>query len=199
VVTAAVLLAGACGNDDDQTAGDNAGKAAFGTTTTEPTTTTSTTTTTTEPPTTAGGSTDLSAGPDYETVDGPSGAGCTPGDRTTLPDGWWAGEVAAVEGTGLDLDLVCFFAGDAGAAAAAEDGAELTNDYYVRNNNARTFRVEFASGTTPATCVGTNAQPYDCEVSDVLSQYASPGASFPLVWVHISGGIGDYAFVQYTP
>ena len=212
-VAAAVLLAAACGNDDDAEAGDNAGRAALGSTTTEATTTTSSTTTTSAPSTTTtdGGSTGLAAGPDYETTDGPSGAGCTPGDRTTLPDGWWAGQITSVDEAGVDLDLICFFTGEAATAAAAEDGAEVTNDYYVRNNVARTFPVDFASGTGPATCVGTNAEPFDCQVDDVLTLYrttATTGTTvldgttlvpFPLVWVHVSGGVGNYIFMQYTP
>jgi hypothetical protein len=203
----AALLLAACGGDDDATgdgSGDNAGKAAGGTTST--TTSTSTTVASTTS-TTAG---DLAEGPEYVTTEGPSGAGCTPGERSTLPDGWWAGEVTAVDGSAMDLDLVCFFAGDAAIAAATEDGAEVTNDYYVRNNNARTFSVEFPPGVA-ATCASVSADPFPCTAADVLTLYrtTSPGgtgtidgtdvATFPLVWVHITATTPDHLFMQYTP
>jgi hypothetical protein len=212
-VAAAVLLAAACGDGDDEVTGDSTGRAAAGTTTT--TTTTEAPTTTTSPSTTASSMTTepsgLAAGPNYVTTSGPSGSGCTPGDRTTLPDGWWAGEITSVRASGVDLDLVCFFAGAAGEQAATEDGQEFTNDYYVRNNNARTFRVDFPSTTTPATCVGTDAEPIACQVNDVLTLYRTTDTTgttmlgdtalvpFPLVWVHVGGGSGDYIYVQYTP
>jgi hypothetical protein len=207
-VAAAVLLAAGCGSGDDELTGDSTGRAAAGTSTT---TTTTTTTSTTVVSTTPTEPTGLAVGPNYVTTEGPSGSGCTPGDRTTLPDGWWAGEITSVRASGVDLDLVCFFAGDAGEKAATEDGQELTNDYYVRNNNARTFRVDFSSTTTPATCVGTDAEPIACQVNDVLTLYRTTDTTgttmlgdtalvpFPLVWVHVGGGSGDYIYVQYTP
>jgi hypothetical protein len=207
VLTAAVLLAAACGGDDD-VAGDNAGKAAASTTTT---TEASTTSTTAAPTSTTVAPTGLAAGPNYVTTEGPSGAGCTPGDRTTLPDGWWAGEITSVGESSIDFDLVCFFSGDAATQAAQEDDAEATDDYYVRNNNARTFTVEFPPGTTPATCAGLNAEPFACQVNDVLALYRTTGvtatsvldgtdlAPFPLIWAHVTGGSGDYLYMQYTP
>jgi hypothetical protein len=213
VVSAAVLLTAACGGDDDDgQAGDNAGKAALGTTTTteEASTTTSTTTESTTTSTT-GEASELAEGPNYVSSGGPSGAGCTPGERDTLPDGWWAGEVTSVQEVSIDFDLICFFTGDAAVEAADEDGAEVTNDYYVRNNNERTFRVEFPSGTTPATCVSSDATTFPCQVDDVLTLYRTTDVTattivdgrsmlpYPLVWVHVTGGSGDYFYMQYTP
>jgi hypothetical protein len=214
-VATAVLLIAACGSDDDDEAGTNAGKAAAGdeaTTTTETgdasTTTTVASTTTV---TASSSNSELASGPDYVTTEGPSGAGCTPGATTTLPDGWWAGEITAVRESAIDLDLVCFFAGDAATKAAEADGQEATDDYYVRNNNARTFQVDFPPGVTPATCAGLDAEPFPCQVNDVLTLYRTTEvtstsvldgtdmAPFPLIWVHVTDGDGDYLYMQYTP
>jgi hypothetical protein len=209
-----LLVAAACGSDDDDDAGNGIGKAAAeddGTTTTAGDgSTTTTAPTTTEGPVST--NSELAAGPDYVTTEGPSGAGCSPGESaTSLPDGWWAGEITGVQESSLDLDLVCFFSGDAAVEAAAEDGQEVDNDYYVRNNNVRSFRVTFPPSATPASCVGLDAQSFPCQVDDVLTLYGTTEVSstsildgtamapFPLVWVHITDDQGDYIYMQFTP
>jgi hypothetical protein len=150
----------------------------------------------------------LAAGPDYHD-DRPSGAGCTPGDVDRLPDGWWAGEITATDGTTMDFDLVCFYAGTAAQTAAAEDGVEFTNDYHVRNDNPRTFTVTFPSTRGTATCIGADVQPFACTVGDLLGLYPGVGHSgevggreviaYPIVWVHVAAGTPDHLWVQYTP
>jgi hypothetical protein len=209
-----LTAAAACGGDDDAS-GDNAGRAVVTTTTTAADTTSTTAgATTTTPATTAtttAGTSDLAAGPNFVTTDGPSGAGCSPGQTDTLPAGWWAGEITSVGDSSIDFDLVCFFVGDAAAQAAAEDGSEVTDDYYVRNSNPRTFSIEFPSGTGPSSCTGFDPEPFDCTVNDVLTLYRTTDTTatsvldghelfpFPLVWVHITGTAGDYLYMQYTP
>ena len=88
----------------------------------------------------------LADGPNYDTG-GPAGSGCSPGDTTSLPDGWWAGHLASYVGTTIDFDLVCYFTGDAANAAAADDGkpTPVDDDRYVRNSNPKTFTESFAS------------------------------------------------------
>ncbi|HEX2404425.1 MAG TPA: hypothetical protein VHM29_06950 [Acidimicrobiia bacterium] len=66
---------------------------------------------------------------------GPSGSGCTPGDAITLPEGEWYGVVVSASASGIEFDLACWFMGEAAVEAAAADGAEAANDYYVRNDN----------------------------------------------------------------
>jgi hypothetical protein len=207
-----LLASAACGSDDDSS-GDNAGRAAVTTTTTADATTTTVagTTTTAGATTTTGASGDLSGGPNYVTTDGPSGAGCSPGQTDTLPAGWWAGEITSVGDESIDFDLVCFFVGDAAVQAAGEDGSEVTDDYYVRNSNPRTFSIEFSSGTAPSSCTGFDPEPFGCTVDDVLTLYRTTDTTgtsvldghevfpFPLVWVHITGTTGDYLYMQYTP
>ncbi|HEY3140714.1 MAG TPA: hypothetical protein VGJ86_06275 [Acidimicrobiales bacterium] len=203
-----MLLVGAlaaCGDDDDKT--DST------TTTSDGSTTTSDGSTTT---TAASG--DLSAGPNYVETSGPSGMGCTPGDVTTLPTGWWAGEIKKVEESYVDFDVVCWYQGAAATAAAAAAGQEATDDYWVQNDDPKTYKVEFPLGMTAATCVGLSgpAQPFACEGNDVLDLYRQDiegggGGSvttmvgdetvpaFPTVWIHSNGQIGDYIYMQFTP
>jgi hypothetical protein len=212
-LSAVLLLTAACGGDDD-TSGDNAGRAVVTTTTAPGTTTTAADTTTAAAgaTTTTGVPSDLAAGPNYVTTEGPSGAGCSPGQTaTTLSTGWWAGEITSVGESSIDLDLVCFFVGDAAAQAADEDGTDETDDYYVRNSNPRTFSIEFPPGTAPASCTGFDPEPFACTVNDVLTLYRTTDTTgtsvldghelfpFPLVWVHIAGTTGDYLYMQYTP
>jgi hypothetical protein len=212
--TALLLLVAACGSDDDE-AGTDIGKAAAGDDTTTTTAADGASTTTTGASTTtvtaSSSNSELASGPEYVTTSGPSGSGCTPGATTALPDGWWAGEIKGVQESSVDFDLVCFFSGDAATAAAEEDGQEATDDYYVRNNNNRTFRVGFPPGATPATCAGLDAEPFPCQVEDVLTLYRTTEVTstsvldgtdlipFPLIWVHVTDGEGDYLFMQYTP
>jgi hypothetical protein len=202
-----LLTAAACGSDDDSS-GDNAGRAVVTTTTTAAAA--DTTTSTGDATTTTGAPSEFASGPNYVTTEGPSGAGCTPGQTDTLPTGWWAGEITSVGESSIDLDLICFFSGDAATQAAQEDGTQAENDYYVRNANPRTFEIEFPDGT-PASCAGLNAEPFACQAADVLTLYRTTDTSdtsilgdtelypFPLIWVHVTGTTGDYLFMQYTP
>lgn len=149
----------------------------------------------------------LSAGPDYRSQ-GPSGAGCTPGNVDTLPRGWWAGEITSDSGTTVRFNLVCWYAGAAATRAAAEDGAAPPNDYYVRDDNPRTWKVTFASWTGPATCVGDENQPFACQVGEVLNLYpgtantvtldGNQAVGFPYVWIHSTGSTADYLYTQFT-
>lgn len=189
-----LLAATACSDDD---AGADAGAAGSAVKPTTSTTTTAASTTTTA---------DLSGGPDW-TSDGVQGEGCTVGEVDQLPEGWWIGEVTSVDGASFEFDLVCFYSGEAAEAAATEDGTEVTNDYYTRNTNPRTFTQTFADpGTSPATC-NLAPNPIPCTVQDVLDLYADGTATvdgqellpFPYVWLHITGTTPDYLYVQYTP
>lgn len=198
-----VGVVGCSGGDDD----DNSGAA--GSAVDRSTTTSTSTSTSTDD---SGGSEvdpSLFEGPEL-TTDGPSGEGCSPGDVDQLPAGWWAGEIKAVDGPAIEFDLVCWFGGEAGEAAAAEDGAEFTNDYYVRNTNPRTFTETFADRTGPATCVDAGSvETFPCTIDDVLHLYPSDyqpievnghqALGFPIVWLHVTDTAPDYLYIQFTP
>jgi hypothetical protein len=204
----AMALAPACGGDDDDTGTDEpAGEGAGGavdadetTTTTEAATDETTTTTLADGGGDTGGDSGLAEGPNYESAGGPSGAGCSPGEVDTLPEGWWAGLILEAEGTTIQFDLLCFFTGEGAVTAAEEDGTTVENDYYVRNQNPRTFPVTFGTTDLDATCVdSSNATTYPCTVADVIAEQTGDGAVFPIVWLHVGGEGPDYLYTQYTP
>jgi len=154
--------------------------------------------------------TNLPKGPTYNTKSGPSGSGCSPPNGTSLPDGWWAGEIKKVSGTAIDLDLVCYFVGDAAVKAAKEDKAPTpTDDTYIRNQSPTTFKETFASASVPASCAGESPTTFLCQVGNLLDLYASGNTSgqvggqkvvaFPTVWVHVSKGGADYLYQQFHP
>jgi hypothetical protein len=96
----------------------------------------------------------------------------------TMADGVYFGVVVAATpgGTGppsIAVEFHGFFSGPAGEAAAAQDGQEFTNDYYVRENPNSTRTVDL----TPKSLVTvTNS-------SDPGSVYAVGGAEFVRLWL----------------
>lgn len=187
VTAAAVLAVTACGDDDTAATTTTAESS---TTTAGETTTTAgeTTTTAAETTTTAGG--ELGDEPPFHD-DGPSGSGCEPG-RDELPDGWWYGDLIVPPGVGLSFDLACYYVGPAAEAAAAERGDEVTNDYYVVNDNATERTITIADGAT-ASCVemGTAVEMVDCTPPDVAGDWN--------VWIRVVGGEVDRMVEQYAP
>ncbi len=141
LVLSLALLTASCGGDDDT--GATTTTAA---TTTRVTTTTTSAATTTAPITTQAATTTTRA--TTTTVDTntlASGSGCTPG-TDELPDGDWFGYVAGAASGEIELDLACWFTGDAAVLASAEDGEESPppNDYYIRNVNPELRTVPVA-------------------------------------------------------
>jgi hypothetical protein len=156
----------------------------------------------------------LALGPNIE-HSGPSGSGCSPGDVSKLPDGWWAGHITAVEGKTVEFDIVCMFHDEAAWSAAREDGHEdYGEDMYVRNNNPRAFSVTLVSLNSQATLAGSmsddNPEPHVLgSLGDVLEIYRLSQQGIwtmmtnqgevqaqDTMWLHTSGGVGDYVFMQ---
>jgi hypothetical protein len=186
LVVGALLLAAltACGGDvGDATTDTTAGTS---TTTIEATTTTAGGSTTT----TAGGQALAERPPIDE--EGPSGSGCTPGDADVLPDGWWYGRLVVPPGEGLDFDLACYYVGAAAEAIAAERGDEVSNDYYVVDDNPAVRPLTIASGAT-ASCVQleTTLEMVDCTPPDVDGEWA--------LWIRVVDGEVDRMVEQYAP
>jgi hypothetical protein len=160
----------------------------------------------------------LAAGPDLA-ASGPSGVGCDPGAGATLPDGWWAGTVTAVDGQSFEWDVVCWFDEAAALPAATEDGipAEaLTHPRYIRNTDPATYRLTFPSRTAPATladATGMNAAKgtFTGTIGDVIDLYTPGRADMSRLptangtaqyldefWVHVTGGVPDYVYMQFS-
>ncbi len=206
VAVALSVLAGCGGGSDKKSSTPTTAKA---------TTATTAKNSGTAPPTTSAkispaSATDLPKGPTYKTSSGPSGSGCSPPKGTSLPAGWWAGEIKKVDGTAIDLDVVCYFTGGAAVKAAKEDKAPApTDDVYIRNQSPTTFRETFASASVPASCVGDANKTFGCSIGPLLSLYGSGNTTgqvggqqvvaFPTVWVHVGKGGADYLYQQFHP
>jgi hypothetical protein len=184
----AVLAAG-CGSDDDDGASTTTTAADDTTTTTAAATTTtgddypgSTTTTTS--------GSDLPDEPPFHD-DVASGSGCTPGPGD-LPDGWWYGTLESTPGTEVSFDLACYYIGAAAEAEATSRGDEVSNDYYVVNDNAQVRSVPLANGAT-GSCVelGATLAMVDCAPAEMSGDWA--------VWLRVQDGAVDRSVEQYAP
>jgi hypothetical protein len=180
-LTVVVSVAAGCGDDDDPTLSTTSTTAAS-TTTSE-----STTTSTTE----AGSPT-----PTEPTTDLPDSMDS---GKSELEDGrhfgyWDTFEIGDTVAFG-EFDLAYFLTGDEAEAAAAEDGAEVTNDYYIVNDNPK-LRTLIARGDTEVTVLtGNGAESQRSNVADFAVD-RHPQAGF---WVTIEDGIVVAIEEQYQP
>lgn len=174
------------------------------TTTAGPTTTTSTTRpptpTTTAPP--SRGSALGQSPPMSETA--ASGSGCTPGQVSTLPDGWWFGydKSAIRAGAAFDFDLACFYYGAIGGQIAhQEDPAQypteepVPNDVYI-SNQATTIRSVSVAPTAELRCIDTSANAIDIGAQ---TSCPSPGGGEWAIWVRVEGGVATRIVEQFRP
>lgn len=174
IAVVASVVAG-CSDDDDRSAT---------TTTTEATTTTA-----------AESSTSTTAALTDEPPlldDDVSGSGCTPGDDEELADGWWYGTLTEPVTEEVVFDLACYYVGAAAEAEAASRGDEVTNDYYVVDENPLLRALEVTEGAT-ASCValGAGLEMVDCSPSEVAGDWA--------VWLRVRDGDVDRIVEQYAP
>ena len=180
-------------------------------TTTLPATTLPPETTTTEPATTttpapSGGPyvVDANLFPDsLPGSGGASGSGCVPGSSTVIPDGIWFGYILATNGTTVTFDMACFYSGDIAYTEGAYDGAEVNNDYYIRNQNPLTFSVSIDAG---ATMYWLDSSSGNFENTPMpLADWPGPDEDWPCpgefcgVWLYINDGAITEAVEQYLP
>lgn len=223
VLMALTLVVAACGDDSAETTTTDAAATTTSpvVTTGAPTTLPATTTlapTTTLPPTitttTAPPTTTTVAGSPFTTAaygffpdplgtpaDG-QGSGCVlEGD--VLTDGMWFGFVEAIGGGQATFDLACFFTGPAAVAAATADGEEAF-DFYIRNQNPKTFPVPLdsagtaywldATGDLTPLAVAMTAWPMSAPPS-----YQQCPDDFCSVWLYVNDGTATELIEQYLP
>jgi len=117
---------------------------------------------------------------------------------------WW-GYVEGIGGGSVTFDLGCFFTGTAGHAAAAADGeVGYDLDFYLRNQNPKTFSVpldpsgtaywlELTGGAVPLPiAMGAWPMPWD-------PGYQVCPAEFCSVWLYVNGGVVTELIEQYLP
>jgi hypothetical protein len=190
-VTAALALSlalAACGGGDDEADSTTTSTASTGSTTT--TAISSSTATDDEGSSSTTDAVVLGDEPTFADS-GPSGSGCTPG-ASDLPDGWWYGTTDQAVADNVELDLACYYVGPAGEAEAASRGDELTNDYYVVNDNPAVRSVPVAPGAT-ASCVEMepSLNAVDCAPGDVAGDWA--------IWIRVRDGQVDRIVEQFAP
>ena len=119
--------------------------------------------------------------------------------RSELEDGrhfgyWRSFEIGDTVATG-EFDLAYFLSGDEAEKAAAAKGDEVTNDYYIVNDNPR-LRTLFARGDTKVVVlVGDGAKTTTSNVADFAVE-RNRDAGF---WVTIEDGIVTSIEEQYQP
>jgi hypothetical protein len=126
-----------------------------------------------------------------------------------LEDGRHFVRPASVEGTGgdatLTFDLAYFLTGAEAEAAAAEDGSEVANDYYIVNDNPKERTIGMADAVDVRfipTSMCCDLQPGDISAwSDavngtVMSEYAGTDAWW---WITVQGGEVAAVEQQYLP
>lgn len=206
------LLAAACGDDSA------ASTTATTTTTTAATTTMAPVTTTTDAATTTAVVTTTTAAvttttttivyavdsssffPDVLGSAGdPNGSGCVV-NADILPNGVWFGYATSVSGATITFDLACFFTGDAAVAAATADAAEAF-DFYIRNQNPKTYSVPIDGGADVFI-----VDPVTIEETQISAASWPSGASFVpcpgefcAVWLYVNGGQATGLVEQYLP
>lgn len=210
---ALILVLAACGDDDATTTTVEATTTVTAATTTtatpitEPPTTTTAETTTTLPPTTTTTAPLYLVDPTdfFPEVFGasgdPHGSGCVVG-ADQLPPGVWFGYVDAVSGGVLTFDLACFFTGAAGVAAATADGeVGYDLDFYIRNQNPKTYSVTIAPAAQVWFVDGITVEPQAIAPGDwptALSYTPCPGDHCS-VWLYVNGGVATGIVEQYLP
>lgn len=129
---------------------------------------------------------------------------CNPGTEG-LGDGMWFGFVVDATSTTIEFDLACWFGGQAAVEAAAEDGQESPppNDYYIRNENPATRRLEVASDA--AVMWYPTGDPTGGAESDFPGwvagrQEAASEIAYPFgVWITIESGAVVSIAEQWVP
>jgi len=206
IMVAVALLAAACSNSDSapQTTAAITTSAVVTVTTAPATTTTGATTTTAAPTTTTTmppaiayvvGTPELYPPAPLAGSAGASGSGCTPG-AGPLPDGAWYGFVEDKGASTVDFDLACFFFGDIAYTRGAEDGEEVADDYYVRDQNPTIRTVPVAPGAMVYDLDGGSTTFLTLTFADWTPDPPPLSAGY---WLMVNGGEVTEIMDQFAP
>ena len=121
---------------------------------------------------------------------------------TDLANGRHPGRLTAIDARGrtLTVDIVQFLSGDAATKAAAEDGGEAANDYWIRNQNPRlrTLPVTADAPVTVNTLKAGDGDNTDDEPS-TLEELATLQYKTGLFWLTVANGKVVKLEEQYLP
>ncbi len=129
------------------------------------------------------------------------GSGCSPGPGD-LPDGVWFGSPAVWTATSMDVDLLCFYSGDAATAEASARGEESPppNDYLITNDNPTLRALPVAPDAIGYRLDG-NAEFQQVPFADFI---VDPGMfqacpDFCIVWIYVNDGQVTEVVSQFVP
>ena len=127
----------------------------------------------------------------------------------TLGNGRHYGYLAAIDADGrlVTTDIVQFLTGEAAEKAAAEDGEEVTNDYYIKNENSllRTISIRGGAAITTNTLSAEETGDSTKDLSVTLEKLAgyfetdSEQAKSALFILTIRDGVMTELHEQYLP
>lgn len=124
----------------------------------------------------------------------------TPGQGAALADGLYFGFITFLDAEDLSLrfDVAQLLTGDAAIKAAAEDGGEANNDYWIRNTTKATRTLELADDATlcmaPPPDITTNRKVTLVQLNQQLGD-GEPVA----VWLDVRDGVVERIQQQYFP
>lgn len=129
------------------------------------------------------------------------------GTRTDLADGRHPAYLRSLDTAELTVvaDVVQFLTGEAAEQAAKEDGAEVNNDYYVRNQNPllRTLPVAVDAtvvvNTLSAEETGSSTQDHDVTLAKLAGYFANGTAQHALFHLTLAAGVVTEIREQYLP
>ena len=101
----------------------------------------------------------------------------------------------------VTVDVIQFLTGEAAEKAAAEDGQEVTNDYYIRNVNTllRTFLTKESAKITVNTLAADETGDATKDVTVTLPKLASYDFRDHMFWLTVKGGVVVAIAEQYLP
>jgi hypothetical protein len=127
-------------------------------------------------------------------------ASATPTQGAALADGLYFGYITFLDAEDLSMrfDVAQLLTGDAAAKAAAEDGGEANNDYWIRNASKATRTLKLADDATLcAPVAGDIVENKRVSLAD-LNQTLADGEPFA-VWIDVRSGTVERVQHQYFP
>jgi len=130
------------------------------------------------------------------------GSGCVT-DAQILGDGVWFGFAEAVVGGVISFDLACFWTGAAAEAEAIADGSEAF-DFYIRNQNPKTYDVQIPANADVYWIDPTAAEwPWPIPIPPTAwpnpASFLSCPSQWCSVWLYVNGGQATGIVEQYLP
>lgn len=123
----------------------------------------------------------------------------TPNQGAPVTDGRYFGFITFLDAEDLSLrfDVAQLLTGDAAAKAAAEDGGEADNDYWVRNASKAARTLKLAEDATLCAPTDDSLENTEITLAD-LNRRLGDGEPYP-TWIDVRSGTVERVQHQYFP